>query len=165
MPDYALIDPITGEQLILPEDKFIQNLMPSIILLRGSEHEHIGIITHRDLVLFAQWCAGATLARLEGEPDLRVSHALGLVDKWLEDEQSVTSKELEATAQATWNIIMDSECANLCSARAAWVVIHAVWTGTWADYAGGILAENARVAGIAYKDQVAWLVEHLRSGK
>lgn len=67
MNNYTLLDSITGKQWTSTEIDLTRDLRLNCILLRGGEH--IGIITHRDLVLFAWWCASEMLTRLEGKPD------------------------------------------------------------------------------------------------
>jgi len=159
MHQYTLIDPVTGEQTTLSELELTRNLQLSCILLRGNEH--LGIITHRDLVAFARWCAGETLTLLVDEPDLKVTHALSLVDRWLENEKSVTSEELVAAAY-------DARTATMAADRAAEA---ASWTTTMAaDRAAEAAVWAARTAQTAaratsYEVQTQWLVEHLQSGK
>ena len=151
MAKYTLIDPITGQQWILLEDWLTRELEHNCILIRNGEH--IGIITHRDLVLFARWCAGEALAQLEGEPDQTVTHALSLVDQWLDDERSVTPEELSAAA---WAIASEAAWAS----RAARVAVSA-------SDAVRLVTEAAWAANsyISFKSQAQWFVEHLQSGK
>ncbi len=162
MPEYALIDPVTGQQRTSTKTWLTRVLQLNCILLR--ENEHLGIITHRDLVLFARWCAGEMLARLEGEPHQSVVHALGLVDKWLEDVQSVTSEELEAAIRtvdrnASWVAWSVDVAAARCAARAIETIMRSTRTAVWRT------AENAYAVGISFETQAQWLVEHLQSGK
>ena len=99
MPEYTLIDPVTGEQRTLSELELTRNIRLNCILLR--DQKHLGIITHRDLVSFSRWCASReALARSGRKPDQRTVPALVLVDRWLEDELNITSEELKAAAGA-----------------------------------------------------------------
>ena len=149
---YTLIDPVTGEQRTLPEIDLTRNLRINCILLR--EDEHLGIITHRDLVVFARWCAGVTLARLRGEPPQSVVNALCLVDRWLDDVRSVSSEELSTAADAARAAAREAAVAAARAARAA------------ADAAGAAgFARAAGAAAASYETQARWLVEHLQSGK
>lgn len=138
MAKYILIDPITGEQLTLSKARLTRNLWLNCILLE--DDMHIGIITYRDLVAFSRWCASEVLRNLNTEPDQRMTHALALVDRWLEDQQSVSNEELEAAA---WAVRLVTDAAD-----AAWRA-----------------AENAYAVGISFETQAQWLVEHLQSGK
>lgn len=170
MAKYILIDPVTGKRWILTETMLTQNLHLNCILLQ--DEEHLGIITHRDLVAFSRWCAGKILARLKDEPDLRITHALALVDRWLEDEKSVTPEELEVArkdARDVWtaeSAVLElaeysaavAESTVLIVARDADATAEVAWVATWA-------AENAFAVRISYEAQAQWLVEHLQSGK
>ena len=152
---YAIIDPVTGQRRTLSETELTRNLEINCILLRGDEH--IGIITHRDLVVFARWCAGVTLARLRDETPQRVTHALHLVDRWLEDERSVSNEELKAAAAdagdaAAW------AAADAAAWAAAGTAVAAAADAAWAA------AGTARVAA-SYETQARWLVQHLQTGK
>ena len=168
MARYTLIDPVTGQQTSLSEAELTRNLRISCILLRGDEH--LGIITHRDLVSFSRWCAGEMLARSGRKPDQRTVHALVLVDRWLEDELNITSEELKAAAGA----------AAEAAAEAAWAAAGAAWAAAEAADAARAAAEAAEAAARAsraawaaaeaartasYEAQAQWLVEHLQSGK
>jgi len=160
MPDYVLIDPATGWQTTLSEVELTRNLQLNCILLRDGEH--IGIITHRDLVAFARWCAGKMLARLVDEPDLKVTHALTMVDQWLDDELSITSEELKDAAKAA------ARAGAEAAARAAWAAAEAIWAAVDAADAAEAAADVARSAedrGLSYKSQAQWFVEHLKSGQ
>ncbi len=164
MPEYTLFDPTTGQQWTLIETWLTRELELNCILLR--ENEHLGIITHRDVVLFTQWCTGKILSRMKGEPDQRVTRALRLVDKWLEDEQSVTSDELEAAAGIAWAAAQDALVVDVATAQAAARTVETIMRSAWtAARAAGRAAETARSVGISYEAQAQWFVEHLQSGK
>ena len=169
MARYTLIDPVTGQQTSLSEAELTRNLRISCILLRGDEH--LGIITHRDLVSFSRWCAGEMLARSGRKPDQRTVHALVLVDRWLEDELNITSEELKAAARAA-----DAAAGAAADAGAAWAAeaARAVEAARAAARAAEAAAdaeaaravEAARAAWAAsYEAQAQWWVEHLQSGK
>jgi len=158
MSRYTLVDSVTGKQTFLSEIDLTRNLQLSCILLRGNEH--LGIITHRDLVAFARWCAGETLTLLVDEPDLKVTHALSLVDQWLEDQQSVTPEELEAAAGAAARAAQAARAA-----RAAAEAAEAARTAGAAAWAAAGAAWDAGSRGLLYESQAQWLVEHLQSGK
>jgi len=158
---YTLIDPITGQQTTLSEVELTQNLAPNYILLQG--REHIGIITHRDLVAFARWCAMEAIARAKGTSTPEAQYALTLVDRWLEDEKRVTPEELEAVAEVAWAAVDAADAA-----RAIWAAADAAWAAARAARAIWVAADVARSAedrGLSYKSQAQWLVEHLQSGK
>ena len=155
MAQYTLIDPVTGEQSTLGEIELTRNIRLNCILLR--DQKHLGIITHRDLVSFSRWCAGEMLARSGRKPDQRTVHALVLVDRWLEDERSLSNEELEAAAGASWAAWAAAAAG---AAGAAADAAEAAARASWAAWAA---AEAARTA--SYEAQAQWLVEHLQSGK
>ena len=170
MPEYTLIDPVTGEQRTLSELELTRNIRLNCILLR--DQKHLGIITHRDMVSFSRWCASReALARSGREPDQRTVHALVLVDRWLEDELNITSEELKAAARAA-----DAAAGAAADAGAAWAAeaARAVEAARAAARAAEAAAdaeaaravEAARAAWAAsYEAQAQWWVEHLQSGK
>jgi len=148
---------------IVQEHDLTRKIASNDILAR--ENEHIGIVTHRDLVVFVRWLAVETLARVKGTPAPETQYALILVDRWLEDQQSVSNEELEAAAFDAW----DAGAAARAAARAtAWAAARAAWAATTAAQAAAhatwaaveIAAEIA-----SYEAQARWLVEHLRSEK
>jgi len=124
------------------------------ILLRGDEH--IGVITHRDVVSFCRWCVEKTLAQCHTVPP-EVYTALGLVDKWLIDPGSASSEELKQAAAAA-----DVACPGAVAARAAWAASSAAGA---ADVAGSAAWAANNSAGVSFEAQAQWLVEHLRSAQ
>ena len=177
MPEYTLINPVTGKRWFVPVDGLTRELRLNCILFRGDEH--LGIITHRDLIAFTRWCISKILALLEGEPDQRMVHALALVDRWLEDEKSVTPEELEAcrlktqaASGAAWSATRDPRThgpASVSFARAVDTIWHAIEAvGNDANAASSASLASVRVTQCPhtpYEAQAQWLVEHLRSGK
>ena len=153
MTQYTMVDLVTGQQTTLSEINLTRKLAPNCILLAGQEH--IGIITHRDLVVFTRWCVGEMLTRSGHEPDQRAVHALVLVDRWLEDQQSVTPEELKDTAEAVW-----AAGAARAAAEAAWSAARTAWSAGAAVWAAGAAEDY----GLSYKSQAQWLVQHLQSG-
>ncbi len=170
MSRYILIDPATGERKSLSETNLTLNLRLNRILFRGDEH--LGIITHRDLVFFTWWCAGKILTQVKGAPDQRVTSTLALVHRWVEDEKSVTSEELAAAADAAWAALPAARAvATDAAAAAAWTTARAAWAaaadGAWTSHdAAWTAAETSQATqAVSYEAQVQWLVEHLQSGK
>ena len=169
MARYTLIDPVTGQQTSLSEAELTRNLRISCILLRGDEH--LGIITHRDLVSFSRWCAGEMLAKVKGTPAPETQHALTLVDRWLEDELNITSKELKAAAEASFT----ADAAAWAAWAAAWAAHGATAARDDADWAAQVAARAAQAAagaardaegrGLSYESQAQWFVEHLKPGQ
>ena len=164
MVQFTLIDPVTGKQWNVNKAGLTRELRLNCILLRDGEH--LGIITHRDMVAFTRWCADEMLARLRHKPDQKVTHALTLVDRWLEDEKSVTNEELEAARNTTW--AARNVAKRLGTARAAeaiWAAIctiQSVYTSESAADATDAAARNATwYAKTSYEAQAQWLVEHL----
>ena len=78
------------------------SLMLNSIVARGTPDgglEHLGLITHQDLVFFsytwATWAFELSVAKLP-----KAQEALRLVGLWLEDPESVSNEELKAAAEA-----------------------------------------------------------------
>ena len=163
MPEYTLIDPVTGEQRTLSELELTRNIRLNCILLR--DQKHLGIITHRDLVSFSRWCAGEMLARSGRKPDQRTVHALVLVDRWLEDELNITSEELKAAAGAAAEAAAEAAWAAAGAAWAAAEAARAAADRAAAGAAGFAWAARAAAGAASYEAQAQWWVEHLQSGK
>ena len=163
MARYTLIDPVTGQQTSLSEAELTRNLRISCILLRGDEH--LGIITHRDLVSFSRWCADEALARSGREPDQRTVHALVLVDRWLEDELNITSEELKAAAGAAAEAAAEAAWAAAGAAWAAAEAARAAADRAAAGAAGFAWAARAAAGAASYEAQAQWWVEHFQSEK
>ena len=163
MARYTLIDPVTGQQTSLSEAELTRNLRISCILLRGDEH--LGIITHRDLVSFSRWCAGEMLARSGRKPDQRTVHALVLVDRWLEDELNITSEELKAAAGAAAEAAAEAAWAAAGAAWAAAEAARAAADRAAAGAAGFAWAARAAAGAASYEAQAQWWVEHFQSEK
>ncbi len=168
MAQYTLVDPATGKQWNLPAAELTESLQMNCILFRDGEH--LGIITHRDLVAFTRWCASETMAQAKEPPNHRVTHALSLVIRWLEDEKSVSSDELQVAAHAAWaadaaawaaHAVWAAAHAAEAAAHAAEAAAHAAEAAAWA--AAGAAAHDAGY--ISYEAQAQWLAEHLQSGK
>ena len=164
MPEYTLIDPVTGEQRTLSELELTRNIRLNCILLR--DQKHLGIITHRDLVSFSRWCASReALARSGRKPDQRTVHALVLVDRWLEDELNITSEELKAAAGAAAEAAAEAAWAAAGAAWAAAEAARAAADRAAAGAAGFAWAARAAAWAASYEAQAQWWVEHLQSGK
>ena len=163
MPEYTLIDPVTGEQRTLSELELTRNIRLNCILLR--DQKHLGIITHRDLVSFSRWCAGEMLARSGRKPDQRTVHALVLVDRWLEDELNITSEELKAAAGAAAEAAAEAAWAAAGAAWAAAEAARAAADRAAAGAAGFAWAARAAAGAASYEAQAQWWVEHLQSGQ
>ena len=133
MTRYTLLNPFTGGTSTVAASELTHHMRVNHILLRGDEH--IGIITHHDVVSFCRWCVEKTLDQRMVPPEVypEVYTALGLVDKWLIDPVSASSEELKQAAAAA----------------------DVAGSATWAAYA----------AGVSWKAQAQWLVEHLRSAQ
>ena len=164
MARYTLINPTTGTTQEMGEFELPWSLRPNCILIRG--HKHLGIVTHRDLVLFTRWYAGQARARYKYPPEAALA-ALGLVDRWLEDEGSVTPEELVLAAEEA--SVDDTAIATACAAVARTAIgadEAAFWT-SWAAGQSSKAIEKAWVTDmeVSYKSPIEWLLEHLESGK
>lgn len=159
MAQYTLIDPVTGDSSTACDEDLTRYLQLNVILFRGNEH--VGIITHRDLVSFCRWCAEKTLAQYQTvTPEAHI--ALELVDRWLIDPGSVTSEDLYQVAEAAWAAARTARTAALAARAAAWAAFAARgFPGASARDA----SRGAKTAGVSYEDQALWFVEHLKSSQ
>ena len=160
MIQYTLVDPMTGELLSLPETELTRNLQLNVILLQ--EDEHIGIITHRDLVSFCRWCAGRALSQCRTAPS-EAWATLNLVDKWLVDPGSVSNEELDRAAWAA--ALAAAEAAEAAAEAAAGAAARAAGVAALAAEVAEVAARDAEAADVSFEAQAQWLVEHLRSAQ
>lgn len=156
---YTLVNPITGESHQLSEEVLTQNMRSGWLLLRGGEH--IGIITHRDIVTFCRWSAGVLEPRMTLPPTPLSLQALQLADQWLDDPESLPVSgrafltDLPGDISNVWSTesimtspgraIANASCSSEIAADLAWVLdYHAI---------------------IKYGAQAQWLIEHLKSNQ
>lgn len=161
MTQYTLLNPHTGVSKTLPKIRLTRSLELNAILLEDGEH--IGVITHHDLVSFNRWHAGLVLSRRQTVPP-EVHAALELVDKWLVDSKSVSSEELTQAADA---VDIAEVAWAVWAARSA---TDAAWAARTAGYAAAVAEDAALVAAVgpavaSCKEQAQWLVDHLRSAQ
>jgi len=190
MTQYTLLNPLTGASKTLSKTFLTRSLELNVILLRGDEH--VGIITHRDLVTFLRWCADQVLSRCQTVPP-ETRTALDLVDKWLVDPGSVSNEVLWAAADAvgpervgggaSWTAqaaAKAAKAAGTAAKAAAWAArdvanaaaqaADAAWAADDARAAADAVGP-ARAAAwtaqveVSYEAQAQWLVEHLRSAQ
>lgn len=182
MPQYTLLDPLTGSMSKATAQVLTRRLQVNRILLLGEAP--IGIITHRDIVLFNRWCAGQILSqRCHRRTKLVPSEAmtaLALVDRWSIDPNSVSNEELEraskAAAVAAAVVVVGSRT------NAAGDVTHAAYAAAGVAYTASDAAQaaadvahattyaihaarHAKAAGVSFETQARWLVQHLRSSQ
>jgi len=164
---YTLLNPLTGAAALVDASGLTRELQVNRILLLSGEH--VGIITHRDLISFCRWCAGVAIARCQTVPP--EAHAsLALVDKWLIDPAAVSNEELSqaaAAAEAAYVEAADAEAAD-----AAAVAADTTWAAAEAAYIEAAVAEavwasarSAARADVSFEAQAQWLVDHLRSAQ
>jgi len=165
MTRYTLLDPITGDASMVAVSELTQQLRVNHILLRGEEP--IGIITHRDVVFFCRWCLEKTLAQRQTVPSVpskvypEAYTAVGLVDKWLEDPDSVSSEELKQASDAAWSVGPGPAGCGWAAASAA----DAASVAADADGAAAVAARSADRAEVSFEAQAQWFVEHLKSNQ
>ena len=161
MIHYTLINPFTGFSKTVPKTELLQNLMLNCILLQGNNH--IGIVTYRDLVVFARRCADVIKNRMIELPEPDSLYAIQLADQWLEDPNSLSCEQLDFIAG---HVIPNDE-TSIWSPD--WVIASPVRVIANANWALEIIAELAWSldyhAIIAYETQAQTFVENLQSGK
>lgn len=173
MTQYTLLNPHTGVSKTLPKIRLTRSLELNAILLEDGEH--VGIVTHYDLVSFNRWYAGLVLSRHQTVPP-EAHAALELVDKWLVDPKSVSSEQLTQAADvvdiaevawAVWaarsaaDAAWAARTAGYAAADAAW----AAWVAVDADAEDAALVAAVGPAVASCKEQAQWLVDHLRSAQ
>jgi hypothetical protein len=167
---FKVISLQTGETREVELVKLSRNLMLNSIVARGTPDgglEHLGLITHQDLVFYAYtWATWALEASETKAPEAQ--EALRLVGLWLEDSESVSDEELKAAARATtgvacwaaWTSAAGPRVAADDAARAARAAAEAAGDG-----AARIAWAAARAAAEAdtYQKQGEFILEHLQN--
>jgi hypothetical protein len=143
---FKVISLQTGETREVELIDLSHSLMLNSIVARGTPDgglEHLGLITHQDLVFFTHTWGTWALEASETKPPEAVE-ALRLVGLWLEDPESVSDEELQAAAgaaRAAWA----AAGAAAGAARAAWAAARAARAAAGASWAAGA-AGAARAA-------------------
>jgi len=175
---FKVISLQTGEMKEVELIDLSRNLMLNSIVARGNPDggpEHLGLITHQDLVFFAHTWATWTLEASKAKPP-EVQEALRLVGLWLEDSKRVSSVELQAAAEAAaWA----AAWAAGATARAAGAAAGAAWAAraaagdaaraaagdaarAAAEAAGAARAARAAAEADTYQKQGEFILEHLQ---
>ena len=156
-------------------DELSRSLKPNSIV--SCDDRPIGLVTHWDLVFFARTWAGWALEERGEKPPPSALEALSLVDKWLQDPGSVSSKELWAAWAAAEAAGAAAEAAE--AARAAGAAARAAGAAAWAagaaaeaagaaagaaGAAAGAAEAAARAADVAsFRKQGEFIIEHLKN--
>lgn len=126
MAIYTLLDPISGRVTGHDDRDFLSYLQHvNHILLRGEEH--IGIITPRDLVVFARWCTGRIMSMHSNNHFPVCQRALALVDRWLDDPESTDKLQL---TDAAWELRGERHLSWTLSRATESTLDAAVYAGT-----------------------------------
>ena len=145
MTTYEVIDPLPGSRWQGGLEELSRNLNVNSLLCSVSEdgaQKVLGLILHRDLVLFAlQWAKS-----VNEEPDTDVLKCLELTEKWLEDEDSVTKEELRNAAAYAADATRASYAAHAAAARAAASAAYAYAYAAHAAYDANAYDTNAYAA-------------------
>ena len=143
----------TGEMKEVELIDLSRSLMLNSIVARGTPDgglEHLGLITHQDLVFFAHTWGTWALEASKTKPPEAVE-TLRLVGLWLEDSESVSDEELKAAAEASW-------AARAAAEAAAW----AARAAAWAARAAARAAAEAAAEADTYQKQGEFILEHLQ---
>jgi hypothetical protein len=157
---FKVISLQTGETREAELIDLSRNLMLNSIVARGTPDgglEHLGLITHQDLVFYAYtWALEASKTK----PPEAVE-TLRLVGLWLEDSKRVSSVELKAAAEAARaaRAAGDAGAAEAAAWAAAWAA-----RASWAARAAAEAAAEAAGAAEAdtYQKQALFILEHLQ---
>jgi hypothetical protein len=172
---FKVISLQTGETREAELIDLSHSLMLNSIVARGTPDgglEHLGLITHQDLVFFAHtWATWAFEASKTKPPE--AVETLRLVGLWLEDSESVSDEELKAAVKAVEAAARaaraagDAGAAEAAAWAAAWAV-EATARASWAARAAaGAAAEaaGARVGAAGddtYQKQALFILDHLQ---
>jgi len=161
---FKVISLQTGETREVDELHLSRSLMLNSIVARGNPDgglEHLGLITHQDLVFFTHtWATWALEASETKAPEAQ--EALRLVGLWLEDSKRVSGEELR-TARAASGAARSAALGDW-SAEAAGAAAEAAWAAgaARADRAAAGAASRAARAE-AYQKQGEFILEHLQN--
>jgi hypothetical protein len=165
---FKVISLQTGEMKEVELIDLSRNLMLNSIVARGNPDggpEHLGLITHQDLVFFAHTWATWTLEASKAKPP-EVQEALRLVGLWLEDSKRVSSVELQAAAGASWDAGAAAGAAAWTAADAAWAARAAAGAAEAARAAAGDAARAAAEAAEAARAaEAAWAATYQKQGE
>ena len=110
MTTYEVIDPLTGSRWRGDLKYLSRNLKVNALLRSVSEdgaRTNLGLILQRDVVFFAlQWAKS-----IDVEPTAEALKCFELIEKWLEDEDSVTKEELVVVAADANRVAYDAYAA------------------------------------------------------
>jgi len=172
MDIYTLLDPISGRVMKYDKRRILDHLHANRILLRGDEP--VGIITPRDLVVFARWCAGRIMSRYRSNHFPVCLRSLALVDAWLDDPESIHKLQL---TDAAWELREERHLSSTLSHAIENTVNAAVYAGNAGD--DGAAAQTAAYAlsnevsgvsvlasnsGVSDREQLERFVNIIRTG-
>jgi len=156
---FKVISLQTGEMKEVELIDLSRSLMLNSIVARGNPDgglEHLGLITHQDLVFFAHtWATWAFEASKTKLPEAQ--EALRLVGLWLEDSESVSDEELKAAVKAV-------EAAAGAAAGAAEAAAGAAWAAAWAAWAAEAAGAAAARAAARAARAAAWAAARAAAG-
>ena len=172
---FKVISLQTGETKEVELIDLSRSLMLNSIVARVTPDgglEHLGLITHPDLVFFSHtWATWALELSIVKPPEAQ--EALRLVELWLQDPSSVSNEELRSAVAA-------ARYAGAAAGRAAWAAGDAVAAAVAAARAAAVAAAEAaaRAAAVAaaeaawaaraaaeadtYQKQGEFILEHLQ---
>ena len=147
---FKVISLKTGEPREVELIDLSHSLMLNSIVARVTPDgglEHLGLITHQDLVFFAHAWATWTLEASKKKPP-EAQEALRLVGLWLQDPSSVSNEELRSAGAAAWaaEAAASADVAAGAARAAAWAAARAAGAA-WAA---------------AYQKQGEFILEHLQ---
>ena len=153
MTTYEVIDPLTGSRWEGDLKYLSRNLNVNALLCSVSEggaRTNLGLILHRDIVLFAlQWAKS-----VNEDPIFQVLKCFELIEKWLEDEDSVTREELNIAARAA-DATARANAADAAAYTAARAAARAAYNAARAAARAADAASDARFAGYAAANAAA----------
>lgn len=165
MTKYTLIDPETGVMAHYYESRLLDQLVVNRILLENDEH--IGIITGRDLISSNAWRIGRIMSIHSSKNFPASRRAVALVNKWLDDPESIDRNQLlDASRDAmteinlSWNISRGAACVAKATAAIMEIGPYAAARELREFMAGHIVSS----AGVSNREQLEQLVNIVRAG-
>ena len=165
MATYEVIEPQTGFLWqggldALPRSLKVNALLCSVD--KDGARTNLGVILHQDIVFFAlQWAKSVSK-----DPKAEVLKCFGLIEQWLEDEDSVTRAELNRAADAA-NAAANA-AATYAAATAAYAAANAAAAAANAAYAAyaatNAAAAYSAAANAAYASQGQMIVDYYAAG-
>jgi hypothetical protein len=160
--NYKIVKSGTSKEVTL--DRLSRNLNPQseVYSIQEDGEIYLGMISHKTLVFFAVEFAHYTLKNYAKKKSPKAEICISLVRKWIDDDTSVSSKELTSAAYAAdAAAAADAADAAAAAAAAADAACAAAYAAADAAYA----AAAGKDKEMEFKRQGKFILDFLKSGK